>query len=258
MPLLKRLHGDRTLMISSSPSCERGNMVFMVLIAIALIGLLSAAIMGSNNSESSNIDEETLALHATAVQRYASELERAVMFVKQNGASESDIRFAHPDNNAEYGDLNADPDPTDQVFHRKGGGASFRTPPEDVNDGTGWEFYGGTAVPGAGSSKADLVAVLPNVTEQFCEKINRMNGQSSIPEDTGAGAPGGLSAGDCIYGGAPARFDNGQQFYATPNTMDETTFEQDTTISAANTALQACVVCDIGPAWHFYHVLLAR
>ena len=231
---------------------ERGNVLFMILIAVALIGLLSAAIMNGGNTDSANIDDESLVIKASEVTRYASELERAVMYITQeNAKSESDLRFAHPDNDAEYGNLASDFDPSDQVFHRSGGGANYRLPSSGVNDGSKWEFYGGTAIPGAGSNRADLVAVLPNVTQQFCALINRNNGQTNTqPLDTGAGVASGGNPGECVNIGALGRFDDSQQFYSTVNTFDIASFTQ-------VPALQACVQCS-GGAYHFYHVLLAR
>lgn len=250
---------------NESRSSESGNVFFMILIAVVLIGLLTAAIMSTSTTEGSNIDNETLVIRASEVQRAASEYERAVLFILSNGQSEEDIRFANPAADPDYGDL-SDADTPDeqrvQVFHPRGGGAAYREPPDGVNDGSKWEFYGGTAIPGVGTGKADLVAVLPNVTQQFCDKINALNGQpvTPIPEDTGTGAAAGASPGDCVNLGALGRFDDAQQFYPTPNTANAATFTQDPNTSAARPALQACVQCDIAstPALHFYHVLLAR
>lgn len=233
-------------------------MLFIILIAVVLIGALTAAIQFSSRPEGANIDKETLVIRAGEVQRYASELERAVLFITQNMMSEVDIRFAHPDAHADYGDLSADTDPSDQVFHHLGGGAEYRDPPEDINDGSAWEFYGGTHLPGVGSDKADLIAVLPNITQQFCDKINDLNGQTGTPTDTGMSAASGSDPGDCLHIGADGRFDDAQQFYTTVNTTDESTFRQDPEVSAARTALQACVTCSLDSARHFYHVLLAR
>ncbi len=237
---------------------ERGNMLFMILLAVVLIAALSAAVMSGGSPESSNIDDETLAIKASEVQRYASELERAVFFAMQNGLSESDLRFSHPDAHADYGDLSADTDKTDQIFHRDGGGAAYRAAPSDINDGSAWEFYGGTHLPGAGSDKADLIAVLPNVTAAFCTKINALNNQAASPTDTGAVAASGSNPGSCLHVGALGRFDAAQQFYTTVNTVDETTFAQDYSGAAARTALQACVTCSLDSENHFYHVLMTR
>lgn len=231
----------------------------MVLLAVALIGALGAAIMGSNSAETSNIDKETLGIRASEVQRYAGELERAVRYIMQNGKSESDIRFAHPDANSDYGDLSADSDKSDQVFHIDGGGAGYRLPPADIlaSPNQKWEFYGGTAIHHAGSTNPELVAVLPNVTKQFCEKINTLNSQSiDQPVDDGGSAASASNAGGCIHGGSDARFGNNTEFYdaaqsRTANTMDDSTF-------TVHPALQACVYCEADEAYHFYHVLLVR
>ncbi len=244
--------------ITPQNNTERGNILFMVLIAVALIGLLTAAIMNTGGGESANIDDEKLVIRASEVQRHASELERAVLFIMNNGKSEAELRFMHPDAPSSYGDLSSDTDPSDQVFHQSGGGAGYKAAPEDVNDGSRWEFYGGTAIPGVGSDRAELIAVLPNVTQQFCEHINRLAGQTGTPEDTGAGLASGGSPGSCLNLGANGRFTDSRQFYATPNTVDEATFEQDPEISEARPALQACVHCAADNQNHYYQVLLAR
>lgn len=233
-------------------------MLFIILIAVVLVGLLTAAIQSGGGPEGAHIDKETLVIRTSEVQQYAGELERAVRFVMDNGKSESDIRFAHPAAAADYGDLSADADPSDQVFSPAGGAAAYRQPPAGINDGSAWEFYGGTAIPGAGTGAADLIAVLPNVTAAFCERINALNGQSGTPADTGSAAAAGSAPGDCLHLGPNGRFDDGRQFYSTPNTADEATFAQDPNTGAARTALQACVRCNIGPALHFYHVLMVR
>lgn len=237
---------------------ERGNVLFIILLAVVLIGLLTAAIQSTSRPEGANIDKETVVIRVSEAQQYAGELERAVRFVMENGKSEGDIRFAHPDASADYGDLAADADPSDQIFSADGGAASYRPPPAGVNDGSAWEFYGGTAIPGVGTGAADLIAVLPNVTPEFCERVNALNNQTGTPADTGATTASGGNPGDCLNIGSIGRFSDGRQFYATPNTVDEATFAQDPNTSAVRSALQACVQCSIGPARHFYHVLLAR
>lgn len=230
----------------------------MILIAVVLIGLLTAVIFSTSNTENATIDDETLTIRASEVQRYAAEIERAVMYIASNGKSEADIRFAHPDAPSDYGDLSADADKSDQVFHGNGGGAQYKTPPDGINDGSSWEFYGGTALPGVGSAKADLIAVLPNVTTQFCARINKLAGQSGTPADTGGALASGASAGNCLNMGSAGRFGSTYTFYATPNTTDTTTFEQDPETSGPRPALEGCVRCSADGKDHFFHVLMAR
>jgi hypothetical protein len=232
---------------------ERGNMLFIILIAVALLGLLTAAVQYSGGSQNSNIDGETMMIKAGEIQRDASELERAVMFIRENGISENDLRFASPGMPADYGTQDATPDNNkNQVFHARGGAAKYRGPPDEIlaTSGMTWEFFGGTALPQVGSDKADLVAVIPDVTKQFCDKINQLNGLTGQPADDGT------SATTCIDPGASGRFGSGTSptfvtFDSSPNTMDEASFSK-------KPVLQACVQCASDDKYYFYHVLIAR
>ena len=266
---MKQLFSISSLHRCEERKGERGNILFMILIAVALIGILTAAVSRTNQPSGATIDNETLLLRTSEVQRYASELERAVNYVMQNGLSEADIRFAHFDAHADYGDLSADADKRDQIFASEGGGANYRSPPSNVNDGSAWEFYGGTHIPGMGrSDRAELVAVLPHVTQAFCDKINEQNDQTGTMADDGGSAAGAVNAGSCVNLGAIGRFDDTTQFYTTINTMDEdsASFEHDATTSAARPAPQGCVVCSVdtngangtSDELHFYHVLMTR
>lgn len=227
---------------------ESGNILFIILIAIVLIGALTAAISSSDNSESAGIDNETLVIRASEVQRYASELERGINYIMQNGVSEQDIRFAIPTDTANttgYGDLAADADKSDQMFHVDGGGANYRTTSNGVQiSAANWEFYGGTQIPGAGTDKADLIAVLPNVTLQFCNKINELNNQTATPAEDGSGNINEGAAARFGSGGTAVTFDD-----ATPNTLNAATF-------SSTPALQACV--NASGTYHFYHVIMPR
>lgn len=219
---------------------ENGNVLFIILLAIGLIGALTLAIHGTGQ-QGQNIDRETLLIRVTEIQRYASELERGVRFVLENNYSETDIRFAHPNAHSDYGDLAADSDKTDQVFDREGGGARYRPAPSGINDGSAWEFYGHTSFAHAGSDEAELIAVLPNVTQAFCDAANASIGYDAQPEDSGT----------CVNGGATARFDAGTQFFSSPNTTVETSF-------SVKPSLRGCVECTGDGSLHYYHVLLSR
>lgn len=230
-------------------SGESGNIIFIVLGAIILLGFLTAAIQMSSRPEGSNIDGETLTVRASQVRQYAVELEQAVAYIMRGGASEEDIRFAHPDAAAGYGAITDEPE--HQVFDRRGGGATYREPPAGINDGSAWEFYGGTHLPDAGSDKAELIAVLPDVTKDFCDKINDMNGYDAQPEDKGSSATSSGTAGGCLQMGAAGRFSAAQKFFGTANTTDESTF-------SVKPSLEACVLCAADGKYHFYHVLMVR
>lgn len=221
---------------------ESGNVLIIILLAVALIGALTAA-MQSTSQQSAHIDKETLILRVSEVQRYTSELERGITYIMQNGYSESDIRFAHPNAHSDYGDLSADSDKSDQVFDRIGGAAHYGEPPKNINDGSTWEFYGNTALPHVGSDAAELIVVLPNVTQDFCERANSIIGYDNTSQPTDSSA--------CIHGGASQRFDNATQFDSSPNTVEDATF-------SIKPSMQGCVQCTSDNSYHFFHVLMAR
>ncbi len=223
---------------------ERGNILFIILLAIVLIGLLSAVITNSSNTESANIDKERMAILIAQVQRQASEFERGVQYILQNGYRESQIRFAHPQAHSDYGDLSADTDRGDQLFASEGGAVTYRNGPELITSSQ-WEFYGNSIIPSVGSDLPDLIAVLPDVTQQFCEEINTINGQVQ-PTDTAT----------CIDSGATMRFRDAVQFDGATNAIPATDFTLNPQTSQPVPALQACVQC--GSDYHFYHVLIAR
>ena len=224
---------------------ESGNIIFFILLGILLLGLVTAALR-SGGLEGSNIDGETLSINVARMRDQANAIERGVAFIMQNRASEADIRFAHADAAADYGN---DPNVNAQfqLFSRAGGGVEYLAPPVGINDGSAWEFYGNTHMPQVGSALPELLAVLPNITAEACALINRQAGYTGTPEDDGGGA---LSSG-CVYSNGGARFSSAG-VYSTPagNTTDETTF-------SIKPATQACVTCADGSR-HYARVLLAR
>lgn len=221
-------------------------MIFFVLLGIALLGLLTAALRNSG-IEGSSIDQETVTISVTKLKDQANALERGVAFILQNGASESDIRFSHPDADADYGDITNSS--AFQVFAREGGGVNYLPPPAGVNDGTPWHFYGHTDAPDVGSNAADLIAVLPNLNAQACAVINKQLNQTGTMLDDGGSA---LSAG-CVYGAAAMRFaSNGKYSAPAQNTMNE-----DPTSFSIKPATSGCVSCADGSR-HYFRVLLAR
>lgn len=229
---------------------ERGNLLFLILIAIALIGALTYAITSSNQTDTVGIRDEELSIRLSEIQSYASELERGITFLQQNTLSEQDVRFSIPgtiDNG--YDLLSNDTDGTDnQIFARDGGGVTYREMTGDIfldGNTNDWDFYGETHIAGVGTQeKAELIAVLPNVTGQVCDAFNELNGQTNTqPEDTA----------DCLFSGATNRFGVGSPANTFDDTSPNVTLETSFTVTPA---LQACVRC--GNNFHIYHVLMAR
>lgn len=220
-------------------------MVFYILLGILLLGLITAALR-SGGLEGSNIDGENLSIKVSQMKEQANAIERGVAFIMQNGASETDIRFAHASAPADYGNdpnINA----PFQLFSKTGGGVEYLPPPPGISDGSAWEFYGNTHMPQVGTALPELLTVLPNVTAEACVLLNKQAGLTGTPADSGGGA---LSS-SCVYSDSSARFSS-SGIYAEPagNTTDEGSF-------SVKPATQACVTCGDG-SHHYVRVLLAR
>lgn len=224
---------------SKTSESQSGNVFFFILLAIVLIGLVTVALRSGGGS--ADIDNETVLINATTVRQYAGELERGIAFILHDGASENDIRFANR-HNADYGNINDQR--TRQVFAAEGGGVEYRLPIPAISGASQWEFYGHTHLPGVGSDRPELVAVLPDVTEAFCTRINKMNNYDQATQPTD-------NSGDCINAGAAFRFTSAVQF-STGGGID-TTDEASFTVQPA---MEGCVQC--GADYHFFHVLMAR
>jgi hypothetical protein len=213
--------------MSQFSSSQSGNILIYILGAIFLLGLLVVISKGST-TPGAGIDAEQLMIRVSEVQNYGQELEQAVAYVMTNGHSEVDIRFAHPDADSAYGVITDTP--TRQIFSRDGGGARYREPPNDIQiTPTDWQFNADNRAPLVGSTEADLIAVLSNVTEDFCLKMNDANdidnpsnappqdsddfevttfftgAYNSSPEEIGDSSLNGTKKEGCIEGsGTPA------------------------------------------------------
>lgn len=224
---------------------QSGNIVIYIIGAIFLLGLLILLVRGSANP-GGGIDRETLILKASQVRAYSAELQRGVEFILNNGHSETEIRFAHPNHASAYGTYGTTP--TAEVFNPSGGGAEWRDNDADVQaSASDWVFTAANELSGIGStcaasSCADLMAVLPNVTSAFCIYINETLGITNPagvpPQDQGTATLTTLFSGSYTYATTIVDAANNLQF------KDEGCFEGGGTPAAGT--------------WHYYKVLLSR
>ncbi len=180
-------------MLQQNHPANSGNILIYILGAIFLMGMLIVALKGSFQ-EGTGIDAEKTALLVGQVQRYGAELERGVRYVQQNGYSETEIRFAHPNAESAYGLITDIP--ARQIFDPQGGGVEWKAPPAGLQlIVTPWIFNGGSTVEGVGStctasSCSDLVALLMNVTKDFCLHVNNsvsiINPSGNPPQEAGS------------------------------------------------------------------------
>lgn len=161
---------------------ESGNVLFLILIAVALFAALSYAVTSSTRSGGGDASSETNLISSAQITQYPTSINTAILRMLIAGTAVDEIRFNTP---ADFDDLDS---PTIGVFHPDGGGATYIPAPADIMvSGTAgnWVFNGELEIPEigkAGASANDIVAYLVGLKQSICSKINVEHGLgSSIP-----------------------------------------------------------------------------
>ena len=216
-------------------SSQSGNVLLYILIAIVLIGFLTIALR-DNGGTNASVDNEKASSLATQIIKYGGELQSGVDTLLKNGVSESDLRFAYPNEFPDYGTITTTPQ--FQIFSQQGANVTYRSPPNNSTTiAKTYRILGNNAMPQAGSAKADLVMVLTDVTDGVCDAINKQVGISAKPSLTTCGTP-------TLYG-------INNLFKSSPDAIDPAAF---TTLPA----LQFCAYCADQTRNIYFYTLLAR
>jgi hypothetical protein len=183
---------------------ERGNVLFLILIAVALFAALSYAVTQSSRSGGGDASSEKNLVNSSQVTQYPAGVRTSVVRMIIGGVSIEELLFDDPSN---FGLLTDDALKKRGVFYPSGGGATYQIAPPDVIQGgspTPWIFSSnyqvdkiGTTIAGNNSAN-DVIAFLPNVTKSLCLKLDV---QLGIVTASAADAPTGEIA-------APTATDN--------------------------------------------------
>lgn len=202
---------------------QRGNVIWFLLIAIALLGMLTLILTRSGSNVDQAGDFEKRQIGASELLRYGKSIQNTIEQMKLRGVSENDISFEHDGTYTNAGCTVSDC----KIFDEGGGGLTYRAFP-DLNDGSDWIFTGannvGTTANPVGTTAAatgnDLIMLLANVRSSLCVQINRQLGvgtSGTLPTettgiDTTAFAGTFASGGPTILDGDPTPFElDGQQ-----------------------------------------------
>ena len=159
--------------VNKQRTSERGNVLFLILIAVALFAALSYAVTQSTRSGSGTADQEQALLSSAAMTQYPTSMRTSLIRMVLGGTDISDIVFNAPADFSGVSDL------THDVFHPTGGGAVFQKAPADLMVGSGqgtWFHNANWDIPligidGAGGN--DLIAFLPGISQSICRQVNR-------------------------------------------------------------------------------------
>ena len=154
---------------------ESGNVLFLILIAVALFAALSYAVTQSSRSGGSDAAGETNLLNSAQITQYPASIRTSILRMIIGGTDVAELEFNSP---ADFGAAGFVV--RDGVFHPSGGGATFADPPPDLianNTGGNGVWYFNTnfeinLIGLSGTDGADLVAFLPGVTQAICRRIN--------------------------------------------------------------------------------------
>ena len=182
-----------------SRAAERGNVLFLILIAVVLFAALSYAVTQSSRSGGGGTDGEANLVNSAQITQYPASVRTAIVRMIIGGVDVSQLEFNRP---SEYGSLT---DNSFGVFHPNGGGATFVTAPASVTASgaqAAWIFnsrfeiqdIGTTTGTGSGN---DVIAFLPGVGTAICTRLNTELGITTTDDNDGNGVPdAGIAIGN--------------------------------------------------------------
>lgn len=155
---------------------ERGNVLFLILIAVALFAALSYAVTTGSRSGGNDGSSETNLIDSAQVIQFPAGVGNSIVRMLIAGTSVDELRFNMP---SEFDDLDT---PSIGVFHPSGGGAIYIAAPPGVmaSDTAGvWSFNGDMEIPDIGTNGVDgndIIAFLAGIKQSICKKINEEHG----------------------------------------------------------------------------------
>jgi hypothetical protein len=157
---------------------QHGNVLFIILIAIALFAALSYAVTQSSRDAGSKSTFNTASVKVSQSISFITNVRNAIVKLRiLNGCDYTEISFegtSDPSDSYWYYNPNSPLDNSCHVFHPNGGGMTYVLPAKGTKaDGgtSAWEFGSRSNVPGF--SQPQITAFIPNVSEDFCKEINK-------------------------------------------------------------------------------------
>ena len=152
-------------------SSEKGNVLFLILIAVALFAALSYSVTQSTRSGSGSTEREKAILSSASMTQHPTAMRTALIRMVLGGVDVTDLKF---NATADFGSLTQ----AELVFHPQGGGAVSQLAPGDLmvggENGT-WFYNASWQIPDIGTngpSGNDIIAFLPGITQAVCRQTN--------------------------------------------------------------------------------------
>jgi len=164
---------------------QSGNVLFMILIAVALFGALGFAVTGMmRGSGGQGVSQEQAKIYAAEIIQYAQSVKDTIRNLQiSNDCADEDISFE----NTEVTGYEQTPSARGEckLFDNSGGGIRFTQ--LNRNDSTkGLYFTGASRVLRIGSTERDLVLIAHGMDDEICKSLNKnvkINNSDTIPND---------------------------------------------------------------------------
>lgn len=177
-----------TLYKSDPKDGQRGNVLFLILIAVVLFAALSYAVTQSSRTGGGDAGRETNLISSAAVTQYPAAIKTAIVRMVINGTSYEQLKFNAP---SAFAALVSAGKTTQGVFHPDGGAAVYQFASSDVMDSGApgqWYFNPRFEVTNIGTSTTsspdgnEFIAFLPGIKAAICDKLNEeSNGITTVP-----------------------------------------------------------------------------
>ncbi len=169
-------------MEQAKTSTSGGNVLFLILIAVALFAALSYAVSQSTRSGVDTTSKEKNQLLVSRILQYMTSVEQAVTRVRiANGCRDTQLNFANSVVSG-YTNPSAPANGSCDIFSPSGGGVIYQKPPAELGsaydyliNGDSWYKWIGTGdyppMPST-SSGSDLTMALPITSQSLCLAFN--------------------------------------------------------------------------------------
>jgi hypothetical protein len=231
---------------------KKGNILFLILIAVALFAALSYAVTNTSRSNSQNISEDKAKILAADIIQYAAQVEQGISRLRViNNVSEHGLDLVAPSYSTSTNNGTCTTDAC-KLFNVVGGNISPRLLPQDAwdmsntNMTTNWQGrmeFRVLRIQDVGiHDEAELTMIYRGINDETCAAINeRLN----IANDSDGTPPTDSTNTYELYSGTLTSF---------PVPAAGITFGD----QAAQFIGQRTFCTDNGAANHFVHVLIAR
>ena len=183
------------------PPSQRGNILFLILLAVVLFAALSYAVTSSTRGGGNDASGETAQAQAAELMNYFAQLDTAVQrMILTGGVKDYELNFFYQTNNKfVYGaaDNTNCTDSRCRVFDPAGGAVNGRTFESFTHTGANaiWPRIVYSSVPSVGTAAAEILIRVEGVKANICKAVNA----KSFNYNSILLAGGGTAAASIMY-----------------------------------------------------------